>query len=54
MLGFVAGGVGALVALAMGHGRKSKIPFGPYLALGATLAVFIGSGIADWYAGLLH
>jgi leader peptidase (prepilin peptidase)/N-methyltransferase len=54
MLGFVAGGVGALVALAMGRDRKAKIPFGPYMALGAALAVFIGSGIADWYTGLLH
>jgi len=24
------------------------------LALGAVLAVFVGSSIADWYTGLLH
>ena len=54
ILGFIAGGVGAIVALAMGRDRKAKIPFGPYMALGAALAVFIGSGIADWYTGLLH
>ena len=50
MLGFIAGGVGAIVALAMGRDRKAAIPFGPYMALGAALAVFIGSGIA----GLVH
>jgi prepilin signal peptidase PulO-like enzyme (type II secretory pathway) len=38
----------------MGRDRKAKLPFGPYMALGAALAVFVGSGIADWYTGLLH
>ena len=54
MLGFLAGGVGGLVALARGRDRKSKIPFGPYMALGAALAIFVGPAIADWYTGLLH
>jgi leader peptidase (prepilin peptidase)/N-methyltransferase len=54
MLGILAGGVGAIVALATGRDRKATIPFGPYLALGAVLAVFVGSSIADWYTGLLH
>ena len=30
----VLGGLGGLAALAMGKGRKSAIPFGPYLAAG--------------------
>jgi leader peptidase (prepilin peptidase)/N-methyltransferase len=54
LLGFFAGGVGGLVAIAMGRERKSKIPFGPYMSLGAALAIFVGAGIADWYSGLLH
>jgi len=43
------GGVGAIVALLMGRGRKAAIPFGPYLAAGAIVAAFWGSQIADWY-----
>jgi leader peptidase (prepilin peptidase) / N-methyltransferase len=45
----VLGGVGGLVALAIGRGRKSAIPFGPYLAAGAVAAAFWGRPIADWY-----
>lgn len=29
--------------------RKSKIPFGPFLAFGCLLAVFVGGPILDWY-----
>ena len=45
----VLGGLGALVALAMGKGRKSAIPFGPYLAAGAVVAGLWGESIASWY-----
>jgi leader peptidase (prepilin peptidase)/N-methyltransferase len=45
------GGVGGLVALAMGKGRKSAIPFGPYLAAGAVVAGLWGEPIASWYIG---
>ena len=45
----VLGGLGGLVALAMGAGRKSAIPFGPYLAAGAVVAGLWGDAIADWY-----
>ena len=34
----VFGGLGGVVALSMGKGRKSAIPFGPYLAAGAVVA----------------
>lgn len=30
-------------------GRKDKVPFGPFLALGAYLAILFGSPILDWY-----
>jgi leader peptidase (prepilin peptidase)/N-methyltransferase len=43
------GGLGGLAALAMGRGRKSAIPFGPYLAAGAVVAAFWGQRIADLY-----
>ena len=47
----LVGGLGGLVALAMGRGRKSKIPFGPYLAAGAVMAGLWGEEIASWYIG---
>jgi leader peptidase (prepilin peptidase) / N-methyltransferase len=45
------GGLGGLIALAMGRGRKSKIPFGPYLAVGAVVAGLWGEQLASWYIG---
>jgi leader peptidase (prepilin peptidase)/N-methyltransferase len=45
----VLGGVGAIVALALGRGRKAAIPFGPYLAAGAVVSAFWGAQIAEWY-----
>jgi len=53
-LGIVGGGVGALVAMAaFGYGRKQQIPFGPFLAAGGVLAVFLAPRLASWYVGLL-
>jgi prepilin signal peptidase PulO-like enzyme (type II secretory pathway) len=49
--GFVAAAVPAVVLLAR-HGqaaRKQAIPLGPFLALGALLALFAGEAILDWY-----
>jgi leader peptidase (prepilin peptidase) / N-methyltransferase len=48
-LAIVLGGLGAVVALARGAGRKSAIPFGPYLAAGAMIATFVGGPIAAAY-----
>ena len=45
----VFGAVGAIVALLVGRSRKSAIPFGPYLALGAVVAAFWGQQLADRY-----
>jgi leader peptidase (prepilin peptidase)/N-methyltransferase len=53
-LGILAGGVGGVVALAMGRSRKSAIPFGPYLAVGAIAAAFWARPIADAYLSRLH
>ena len=47
----VLGGLGAVGALAMGRGRKSAIPFGPYLAAGAVVAGLWGEPLASWYIG---
>ena len=39
----------ASLALVLGRGRKSAIPFGPYLAVGAVVAAFFAAPIASWY-----
>jgi leader peptidase (prepilin peptidase) / N-methyltransferase len=48
-MAILAGGIGGIVALLAGRGRKSTIPFGPYLAAGAVVSVVWGEQIADWY-----
>lgn len=50
--GIVFGGIGALVALMLGKSRKDAIPFGPYLAGGALVAVLAGPQIAAWYGSV--
>ena len=52
--GFLLGSVVgvALIALRRG-GRKTAIPFGPFLVAGSLLGVFVAAPIADWYGGLL-
>lgn len=45
----VLGGLGAVLALLLGRGRKAAIPFGPYLAAGAVVAAFLTEPIASWY-----
>jgi leader peptidase (prepilin peptidase) / N-methyltransferase len=49
-LGFLLGGVvgGALMALGKA-GRKSKIPFGPFMLAGALVAILAGGALADFY-----
>jgi leader peptidase (prepilin peptidase)/N-methyltransferase len=51
---FVAGSVvGAVIIARMGmqRGRKSGIPFGPWLAFGGLVGLFAGDAIVDWYLG---
>ena len=48
----VAGGIVAVALLALRkRGRKSEIPFGPFLAGGALVALLAGTRIASWYIG---
>lgn len=51
-LGFLFSVVVTLPLLATGRrGRKDRIPFGPFLALGAVAAVLVGQPVLDWYLG---
>jgi leader peptidase (prepilin peptidase)/N-methyltransferase len=45
----IVGGVGAIVALLMGAGRKAMMPFGPSMAAGAIVASFWGPQLASAY-----
>ena len=52
--GSLLGSVVGLVSMLFGQRAWSaKIPFGPYLALGALLWMFFGVRLVAWYAGLL-
>ncbi len=44
-LGLIAAGV---------LSRKDRIPFGPFLALGAVIALFGGDRVIDWYVSLFR
>lgn len=45
--------VGAAVIARKGvaDGRKTAVPFGPFLALGAVVALFAGDAMVEWYLG---
>jgi leader peptidase (prepilin peptidase) / N-methyltransferase len=49
-LGFLFGGVVGVALMVMGKaGRKSKIPFGPFMLTGALAAILVGGALADLY-----
>ncbi len=54
-LGFLLGAVAGLALIAAGRkGRKSRIPFGPFLAAGGLVALFTGTWLLDTYLGLFN
>ncbi len=50
---FVLGGIGGGIHIAMGGSRKDPIPFGPFLAAGAAVSIFVGHDVIDAYNSLL-
>lgn len=51
-LGSLSGAlIGIALMVAQGGGRMMKIPFGPFLALGAVVTLFYGQEILSWYLG---
>jgi leader peptidase (prepilin peptidase)/N-methyltransferase len=54
-LGFLLGAVVGIALIATGRkGRKSRVPFGPFLAVGALVALFYGNQLLDLYLGLFQ
>jgi leader peptidase (prepilin peptidase)/N-methyltransferase len=51
--GFLLGGVWSLGLVAMGRaGRKTAVPYGPFMLLGCLLAVLVGRQLSSAYLGL--
>ena len=49
-VGFLLGAlVGVAVMLVRKGGRKTKVPFGPFMVIGTFLALFFGQPVIDWY-----
>ena len=49
-LGSLAGSlIGVFLMIFKGRGRKTKIPFGPFLAFGTLITLFFGQEILLWY-----
>jgi leader peptidase (prepilin peptidase)/N-methyltransferase len=42
-------GVAIIARKGAAEGRKTAVPFGPFLALGGLVGLFFGSDIVDWY-----
>jgi leader peptidase (prepilin peptidase) / N-methyltransferase len=42
-------GIGVMAVKGTTEGRKTKIPFGPFLALGSLVALLAGEPMIDWY-----
>jgi leader peptidase (prepilin peptidase) / N-methyltransferase len=51
LLAFVIGAVGGVIGRLAGGSRM--VPFGPYLAIGGMLALFVGQPLIQWYLGML-
>ena len=52
-LSFLVGGLAGVVwMLVVRGGRKMEIPFGPFLAAGTILGIYVGQDIADAYLSL--
>jgi leader peptidase (prepilin peptidase)/N-methyltransferase len=52
LVALVAGTVVGLVVIArkgVKEGRKTRVPFGPFLALGGYVGLLVGDQIVDWY-----
>ncbi|GAA3821554.1 prepilin peptidase [Cellulomonas soli] len=50
---YLLGGLFSIGLLLVGRaGRKSKIPFGPWMLLGALVGIAVGEAVGEWYLSL--
>jgi leader peptidase (prepilin peptidase)/N-methyltransferase len=42
-------GVAIIARKGAAEGRKTAVPFGPFLALGSVVALYVGDDIVQWY-----
>lgn len=42
-------GIAVILRNGVSSGRKTAVPFGPFLALGAVASIFFGEQMVDWY-----
>jgi len=55
LVGCLVGSIVGLGLIALGVvGRRQHIPFGPFLSVGAVVALFYGERLTAWYLGLLR
>ena len=53
MASFAGSIVGAVLIATRRGGMKYALPFGTFLAVGAAVSAAVGSGLVDWYLGML-
>ena len=53
-VGFLLGALAGGVVTSRGGSARTAIPFGPFLAAGAVVALFAGPWLIDWYLSLAH
>ena len=50
----IGGVIGVTLVVSSKKGWESRLPYGPYLALGALLWVFVGRAFVNWYFSFLN
>jgi prepilin signal peptidase PulO-like enzyme (type II secretory pathway) len=55
ILGSLLGSVvGLILARRSAQGLKTALPFGIFLGFASLIALFVGTPLLDWYAGMLR
>jgi len=55
MIGSLTGSIAGIILIGLGVIRRDEyIPFGPFLVLGALVAMFFAQPVLNWYQGLLN
>jgi len=55
LIGCVVGSIVGLAMIGLGRlRRREHMPFGPFLAMGALVALFVGDQLISWYTTLIH